>query len=143
MLQRVWHCCGTLAMLCCAMLIGCSGTDPTAPEGLEVPGRLVKDGQPASLENFEEGYNYYEVTLQPAAGNTKFSDNVKQDGSFTIRGIKPGKYKVGVAKIVTGQEGPNDEWLGKYAPQNSTVEVDVQEGQEVTVDLAQLGVPNT
>jgi len=144
MLQRASFWCRAIAVLFCAVVVGCQGegTDAGFPEQkegeVEVKGRLLDGGQPASMANYMDGYNYYQITLLPAAGEGKGGTvQVGQDGTFTVIGLSPGKYKVGVAKIVTGTEA-EDEWKGKFAADKSKLTVDVTEGQEVTIDVKQL-----
>lgn len=144
MLQCTRFGCLVIAVLFCAAMAGCQkeGVEAGFPAekargGIEVKGRLLEGGQPASMPNYLDGYNYYTVTLVPEGAGEQGMCAVAQDGTFAIPGMQPGKYKVGVAKIVTGQEA-EDEWKGKFAADKSKLTVDVAEGQELTIDLKQL-----
>jgi hypothetical protein len=136
MLQRMSFWCGLVAVTCVSLAVGCQGGDTVPMEGIEVSGKLLDGGQPATLPNYEEGYNYYEITLTAVGGGSGGSDSVDADGSFTIRGIEPGTYSVAVSKSIYEEEDSGDEWIGGMDPQNSTVTVEAVEGQEITVDLA-------
>lgn len=143
MLQRaiVWY--GSLAALCCVVAVGCGGGD-TPDVGIRAQGRLVQGGQPATLADFQDGYNFYQLTFKPAGGTGAGTlASVNQDGTFETQGIEPGKYRVGIAKIVTGTEGAVDEWGGKYNSPDSSLEVDVQKGQDIVIDMDKLGVPKS
>jgi hypothetical protein len=61
----------------------------------------------------------------------------EEPGAFELadqngRPIPPGRYRVAVA---LGPEG-RDELQGKFGPENTPIEVEVKEGQDVVIDLA-------
>jgi hypothetical protein len=138
MAQRTMVWLGILGMLNCMVLAGCGGGDAGAPvAGVTATGKLLDGGQPAKLADYQDGYVYYEVSFVPTAGGAGMSNSVAEDGSFDITGIEAGSYKVGVAKIVTGDEAA-DEWQGKHSADKSPVTVQVEEGKEITVDLKEV-----
>ncbi len=140
MFHRIGFSCGSFAVLCFVAVAGCGGSrSAVQDEGISVGGRLVQGGQPASMENYQESYNFYQLTFMPVGGGKGATADVAADGSFEVRGISPGKYRVGVVRIVTGDEASQEEWNAKHGVEKSSLEVDIAEGQEVTVDLDKLG----
>ena len=135
MLQRKLFWCGAFAALCCAVNVGCGGGED---EGVDVGGKLVEGGQPPSIKDYQEGYNYYEVFFAPPDGGKQYSENVAEDGSFELQRIPPGTYTVGVCKMVSGEQGNVDEWGGKYEPANSSVTVEIQSDKGITIDLDEI-----
>ena len=121
----------------CLLLSGCGGQGGAPQVGVVVSGKLLKGGQPVTLENYSDGYNYYEISLTPVdEGGQGGNGNADGAGDFKIHNVKPGSYRVGVIQIVDA-DASNDALEGKYAVTDFTVQV--EEGKELTIDLDELG----
>jgi hypothetical protein len=150
-LKRAW--CGLLCVLACVAIAGCGSGEKLTT----VTGKVVRDGQPIAIQDYEEGENCLSVTFIPLdadgkrkAGASTFSQDVAEDGSFEIRGlmgdgIPVGKYRVSVS--MAGQEdeeedeaagGATDEY-SSFGPDNSPFVFDITGGDELMIDLATAG----
>ena len=149
MFQPKWIVREAAALACCALVLAVGCTNEAPRGGVVASGTLLEGGQPAALADYEEEQRYYELEFVPLGDDGSlqtgvvFKANVAADGSFEVRnfddsGITPGKYRVGVYKMAMNDEegAPADEWNEKFAPQYSSITVDIQEGAPVEVDIA-------
>jgi hypothetical protein len=130
-----------------AAAAGCTPTDAPAPgDAKPVPkGRIVRGGGPVgpAARNLPPGDSGFRVTfirLGPDdPGKRIVASNLSdQPGAFELVGqdvkpIPPGRYRVAVH---VGPEGGKDQLEGKYGPENSPIEVEVKEGEDLVIDLA-------
>lgn len=123
-----------LAGLLGILLTGCGGYKPDV--GVVVTGKIVKGGQPLSVPNMDTGEGFVATQLFPVvtqAGDTPpegaNGTYNKSDGSvkfeYAGRGIKPGKYRL----IVDANDGANDVLGGKFAVDQSKIEITVPENK--------------
>jgi hypothetical protein len=129
---------------------GCEPSAATSPNNKKVvlapKGRIVRDGAPLkvptgrALPPGDSGFRVTFIRLGPTDAGKQISANVLGDepGGFELLGqdgkpIPPGRYRVAV---VVGPEGGRDQLGGKYGPDNSPIEVEVKEGEDLVIDLA-------
>ena len=131
------------------MAAGCNDGQPKPEAGKTIPkGRILKNGLPLkptekTLANMPPGDPGMEVVFIKVGGadaGEEIPARIKDEppGSFDLvgaeaRGIPPGKYRVA---ITLGPVGGRDELKGKYSRENSKIEVEVKEGEDVVIDLA-------
>jgi hypothetical protein len=122
---------------------------PKAAEGKVIPkGRILKNGLPLKLDESRQanlppgdpGLQVIFVKLGGADAGTEYDARIISEppGSFELigaegKGIPPGRYRV---MIILAVVGGNDELKGKYGRENSKVEIEVKEGEDVVIDLA-------
>jgi len=128
---------------------GCRDRGPRAAEGKVIPkGRVLKNGLPikagesgkTNLPPGDPGLQVIFVKLGGADAGTEYNARVIPEpaGSFELigaegKGIPPGRYRI---MIILAPYGSDDEFKGKYGRQNSKIEVEVKEGEDVVIDLA-------
>lgn len=126
---------------------GCTPTGaPVADEGKVIPGcRILQNGLPirpsgASLPPGDPGLRitFIKLDTEDAGKEMLASITDEEEGTFELvgpegKGIPPGKYRVA---LFLGPEGGEDQLKGKYARENSPIEVEVVEGKDVVIDLA-------
>jgi hypothetical protein len=149
MIRLKWGCSASLCALLCMAVAGCGGGEKL----VTVTGKVLQDGQPISIENYEEGVESLSVAFIPLdeGGNPKadarsYSHDVQEDGSFEIRGdmgdgIPVGKYRVAVSRVseAAEEEGGDDLWKGKFGPENSPFVFDINGSHDVEIDIAKTG----
>jgi len=111
-----------------SLLVGCSGGNPPAKTGVIVVGKVVKGGQPLTVERTPPGEPPAEVVFVPLfTGGERESQGLKPDGTFEEvgqeKGIKPGKYRLAVFHFVKGRG--SDGLEGAFSEQKSPIEIDV------------------
>jgi hypothetical protein len=105
---------------------GCWG--PKRPAGLALQGRILKGGAAIPLDPalVEVAAAFVSVEMQRCdeAGTLVFTTSVQTtpDGTFEVRGLEPGTYKIGV----TCRDGSPDElFRGRLATERSGISIDV------------------
>ncbi|MEX1039240.1 MAG: hypothetical protein WDZ51_01320 [Pirellulaceae bacterium] len=130
----------------CLTGIGCGGEMGL----ITVTGKVVENGQPIDVPDYEEGVNNLRVIFVQldesgsAIEQAAQMANVRQDGTFTMvgnlgGGIEPGSYRVGIQNIGTGGDGSEgvDLWDGKHGPSSSTFVYEISgSNKDLTIDLA-------
>ena len=136
MIQYPWRWFGLIAALCCTLGAGCGGGGGT--QGITVKGRLVNGGQNAVPEGgYKEGSRYFAVQLfsvdasgKPTAGSG--DREVKEDGTFELDNVTPGKYRVAV---FFKNELDIDRWGNKFGPDTTPLTCEVKPGEELKIDI--------
>lgn len=110
------------------MLAGCSGGNPPAKVGVIVKGKVLKGGQPLTVEKTPPGEVPAEVVFMPLfPDGERESQGLKPDGTFEEigqeKGIKPGKYRLAVLHFVKGRG--SDGLNGAFSEQASPIEVEI------------------
>lgn len=115
-----------LVVGCCLGGSGCWG--PKRPVGLALQGRILKGGAAIPLDPalVEVAAAFVTVDVQrfDEAGTLVFTTSAQTapDGSFEVRGLEPGTYKIGV----TCCDGSPDElFRGRLAAERSGISFDV------------------
>jgi len=137
-----------IALLVFAASTGCKD-GPRAAEGKVIPkGRILKNGLPLKVGESgqpgvppgDPGLQVIFVKLGGADAGTEYNARIipEPPGSFDLigaegKGIPPGRYRV---MIILAVVGGNDELKGKYGRENSKVEIEVKQGEDVVIDLA-------
>ena len=152
MIRLKWGCSASLCALLCMAMAGCGGGEKL----VTVTGKVLQDGQPISIENYEEGVESLSVAFIPLdeggnrkAGARSYSQDVQEDGSFEILGdmgdgIPVGKYRVAVSRISEDEEEDEDrprrkdDMLSKFGADNSPFVFDIPSG-EVVIDISNPG----
>src|SRR5262245_25394215 len=116
------------AALVAVALVGCSNGNPPAKTGVIVTGKVLKGGQPLTVEKSPPGEPPAEVVFIPLfPGGEREAQWLKPDGSFEEigqqKGIKPGKYRLAVLHFVKGRG--SDGLGGAFSEQASPIEIDV------------------
>lgn len=126
---------------------GCTPSGvPEADDGKVIPeGRILKNGLPvrptaAGLPPGDPGLKVTFIKVGTADAGKEMMANIsdEEEGTFELvgpegKGIPPGKYRVA---LFLGPEGGEDEFKGKYSRENSPIEVEVEEGKDLVIDLA-------
>jgi hypothetical protein len=99
-----------------------------------VIGSIVRGGQPLTV-----GPNgYIQVTLRPDVGpDDQFTDSIgrcEKDGSFTIREVRPGKYRVGINQFDPTPQTDKLNWA--YAPGSTKIIREIDGKAPLAIDLA-------
>jgi hypothetical protein len=140
----------SLGLLCAVVIAaGCNDHKPRAEEGKVIPkGRILKGGlplQPAETASGkfppgDPGMEIVFIKLGTADAGTEIKARLMEEppGSFDLigaegRGITPGKYRVA---IHLGPVGSADQLKGKYSRSQSKITIEVKEGEDVIIDLA-------
>lgn len=128
--------------------LGCGNPGmPEAAEGRVIPhGRILENGVPirtsesANLPPGDPGFTvtFIKLGTADAGSETTAIINEEEPGTFELigddgKGIVPGKYRVAVS---VGPEGGKDALKGKFSKENSKIEVEVKEGEDLVIDLA-------
>ena len=107
--------------------------------------RVLKNGLPVrptgeNLPPGDPGLKVVFVKLGSADAGKEMTASLadEEEGTFGLvgpegKGIPPGKYRV---VLFLGPEGGEDQFKGKYGRENSPIEVEVEEGKDVVIDLA-------
>ena len=124
---------------------GCGEKNGPA-EGRTMPkGRILENGLPVKVDttNLPPGDPGLQVTFIKLGGVDAGEEAEAQiidaaEGSFELigadgKGITPGKYRVAVTMAPYGSP---DLLKGKYSRENSKIEVEVKEGEDLVIDLA-------
>jgi hypothetical protein len=148
MIRLKWGCFASFGALLCLAMAGCGGGEKL----VTVTGKVVQDGQPISIEGYEEGMECLSVAFIPLdeggnrkAGARSYSQDCQEDGSFEILGdmgdgIPVGKYRVAVSRVSeAAEEGEDDLWKGKFGPDNSPFIFDINGSHDVQIDIAKAG----
>ncbi len=109
-------------------LCGCGGSHAA------VSGKVVEDGK--SYQHTGENIN-----IVMAGPSHTLSATVQKDGSFKFygtenKGLKPGKYKIGISSDVEGAPGVKKR-VKDVEPEKSNMEVELAGGESIslTIDL--------
>ena len=135
------------SFLCLTPLImGCGGESGETAEGRTKPqGRILNNGLPVEVDthNLPPGDPGMQVTFIKIDSADAGAEHVAQiidasQGTFEVigadgKGIPTGKYRVA---IVMAPVGGKDVFQGKYSRKKSPIEIDVQEGADVVIDIA-------
>ena len=135
-----------IAVITGLVLIGCDSHGPRAADGKVIPrGRILQNGLPvkATGENLPPGDPGMSVRFIAIGGIDAGKEFLAQmgdeeDGSFELigpdaKGIPPGKYRV---EIFLAPEGGTDQFKGKYSRENSPIEVEIKEGEDLVIELS-------
>lgn len=128
-----------------AVVIGCSKKD-TLPGRTKAKGRILENGLPikVNVSNLPPGDPGLQITFI-RIGSVEAGDEYDAriidaaQGTFELigaegKGIPPGKYRVAITMAPIGSE---DVLKGKYSREKSKVEVEVEEGKDLVIDIAQ------
>jgi len=127
--------CGIALLLVALSCVGCSDTKRNS--GFEISGRVQQDGKPIPLDpalaEVAAAYVSLDVQQYDDAGTLMFSTSTQAapDGSFTVRGLQPGRYKLGISCF---NGGPDDVFRGRLAAEKSGIEV-VLGSEPQTIEL--------
>lgn len=135
-----------LACLVLLPVLGCGGDKNKPAEGRSKPkGRILENGLPIKVrtENLPPGDPGMKVTFirlgsADAGQETQAMILDAKEGAFELigsdaKGIPPGKYRVA---LFMGPEGGSDYFKGKYSGDKSKIEVEVKEGEDLVIDVA-------
>ena len=124
-------------------MLGCGGGGYEEPSySTVVTGKITKGGQPLTVNTAEFGdYARIEMTfLSLDTEGLAYGVTVAQDGTFELQvpeeAVVSGKFRVAVAHF---PDGESDALKGKFGEENSPIEVEITPGQEVLIDLDQVG----
>lgn len=136
---------GLLGVALSLSLFGCGSRDNVAEGRTKPKGRILDNGLPlkADATNLPPGDPGMSVTFI-RIGSVDAGEEIEAriidatDASFELigadgKGIPPGKYRVAV---VLAPFGGFDYLKGKYSRENSKIEVEVKEGEDLVIDLA-------
>jgi hypothetical protein len=150
---------GLIAAVCVVALALACGCGAGGPRGVKVKGKLVKNGQPVSVdlppgkplppgESARMKVWFYpvkadnEVIVDAGGGVTALGGEpatVESDGSFWLTGSKGTGIPAGKYRIVVTHTDPftgKDLLKGAYSEAGSKVTRDVTGEQEIVIDLA-------
>ncbi|HSQ56658.1 MAG TPA: hypothetical protein VLM40_13025 [Gemmata sp.] len=129
-----------------ALAAGCGSSKDKTAEGRTKPkGRILENGLPVKVDTSKlpPGDPGLQVTFIKIGGVDAGEETDAQitdagTGTFELfgadgKGIPPGKYRVAV---VLAPVGSADALKGKYSRDNSKIEVEVKEGEDLVIDLA-------
>jgi len=125
-------CCATLGVMLLELVGGCS----SGPAKVDITGKLLKDGQPLQVSKTGQVTVRF-ISQEPpdVEKEQNKSATVDPTGSFTIKGIYVGKYRVAVTQT-DAYRGP-DVMKGTFGTNNSPIFRDVaSNGQFIEIDLA-------
>jgi hypothetical protein len=136
-----------LAVLFAAAAAGCgSDVGKTAAGKTKPKGRILENGLPIKLntQNLPPGDPGLQVTFI-RIGSVEAGEEIQAriisaaEGTFELignegKGINPGKYRVA---ITLAPFGSADQLKGKYSREKSKIEVEVKEGEDLVIDIAQ------
>ncbi len=126
-----------LPLLACLVLAGCGGGEES---GVEVRGRLTRDGKPLVVDpqQREVGIGGVEICFYRIGEDGKPTDQGEMtqadaEGNFDLPDrIDPGRYRIAVKHLVGGA----DALQGKFDRQNSPIFRQITVGEELIIDLA-------
>ena len=139
------------AALTAALLVplagGCAGKKDEVAEGRTKPkGRILDNGLPlkpkmqSNMPPGDPGMKVVFVRLGGSDAGQEIQAVIHEPSEATFeligvdgKGITPGKYRVAVT---LGPEGGQDQLKGKYTRENSKIEVEVKEGEDLVIDIA-------
>jgi hypothetical protein len=142
------------------LLVGCGSKAPDAPK-VSARGKILVKGQPWKMKAEENiamlkgtkappgappgaggpgGGGGVQITFSPV-GSFPGADAVMgkidpNTGTFDIPAISPGKYKISLG--IAGQMGGGDPFDGKFAPNVSKIEREVDGKSEIVIDISKL-----
>jgi hypothetical protein len=128
------------------VLVGCKSKDKTAEGRTKPKGRILENGLPirvnsSKLPPGDPGMQVTFVKLGGADAGEEINAVVTDaaQGAFELigadaKGIPPGKYRV---VLVLAPHGSDDVLKGKYSREKSKIEVEVKEGEDLVIDIAQ------
>ena len=124
---------------------GCKSDNNTAEGRTKPKGRILENGLPIKVrtQNLPPGDPGMSVTFI-RIGSVDAGEEIQAqiidaaEGSFELigadaKGIPPGKYRVAVT---LAPEGGTDALKGKYSREKSKIEVEVREGEDLVIDVA-------
>lgn len=127
-----------LPLIAAVQLVGCGGE--SAPQGTVVRGKILKGGQPITIDDPTAESPMVQVLLIPTFSEAgEEPADLAADGSFEIvgpgNGIVPGKYKIAVE--ARASFSAPDKLNGKFSAQNTPIVRDIQGTQMDlgTIDL--------
>jgi hypothetical protein len=132
------------------VVVGCDSSGrPKAEAGKVIPkGRILKNGLPlkpsentlAKMPPGDPGMEIVFIKLGGADAGEEIRARIQEEppGTFDLigaegKGITPGRYRVA---ITLGPFGSKDEFKGKYSREKSKIDIEVKEGEDVVIDLA-------
>jgi hypothetical protein len=133
----------TVALLCFAS--GCGSKDKTAEGRTKPKGRILENGLPVTIDSSklppgDPGLQITFIRLGSVDAGEEIDAQVTDaaQGTFELigadaKGIPPGKYRVAVT---IAPHGSADALKGKYSREKSKIEVEVEEGKDLVIDLA-------
>ena len=133
-----------VAALLSHSLVGCSPSNKTAEGRTKPKGRILENGLPIKVKtgNLPPGDrdvgDLHQDRLSRCRAGDRGPDHRRAEGSFELigpdaKGIPPGKYRVAV---VLAPYGGRDFFKGKYSREKSKIEVEVKEGEDLVIDVA-------
>ena len=123
--------CQLVCLIVLSVVVGCGGYKPAS--GVTVKGKVTKGGVPLTVPNMAAKVGSVKIDLFPVHSDPQDERDAPgtlggTDGSFEIagggKGIKPGKYKL---SVVADPGDGQDQLGGKFAGQNSPIEVDISD----------------
>lgn len=133
------------AALVCICALSCADKSAPAEGRVKPRGRLLENGLPLKVDTTnmppgDPGMKITFVRLGSADAGEEIAARIFEaaEGSFELigadgKGIPPGKYRV---TVTVGPEGGADRLKGKYSRDKSKIEVEVKEGQDLVIDVA-------
>jgi hypothetical protein len=128
------------------LAVGCGGKKDTAEGRTKPKGRILQNGLPVKVEakNLPPGDPGLQVTFIQI-GTVDAGEEIDAqiidaaEGTFELigadaKGIPPGKYRVALLMAPAGSE---DRLKGKFSREKSKIEVEVKEGEDLVIDIAQ------
>jgi hypothetical protein len=111
-----------------ALLTGCGSSNPSAPIGVQVTGKILKGGMPLTGDpRLPPEEPPGEVVFVTAGNSDNEAEPLKADGSFTEKGwekgIKPGKYKLAVFHFTQGRG--SDGLQGFFGNETTPIEIEI------------------
>ncbi|HZT82974.1 MAG TPA: carboxypeptidase-like regulatory domain-containing protein [Gemmataceae bacterium] len=123
-----------------AMVLLLSGCTKGGGKKVAVKGRVVDGGRPvtvpADLPPGDPGIRVIFLSADremKKAGEAYNAVVNPQDGTFEVKDIPPGKYRIAVS---VGAFGTPDKYGDKFSQDNSQIVRDVKGGEDIVIDLA-------
>jgi hypothetical protein len=150
MLESTHGCCRWLTLVAVGFsalfLVGCNSSAVRPEDGKVIPrGRILENGLPVKINaaNLPPGDPGMSVTFI-RIGSVDAGEEIEaqiidaEECSFELigadaKGIAPGKYRVAISLAPVGGQ---DQFKGKYNREKSKIEVEVKEGEDLVIDLA-------
>ena len=135
------------------LLVGCGTKVPDAPK-VSARGKIVNKNQPWKMKADENttmpkgtkappgaggtGGSGVQITFSPVGSfpgaDAVFAKIDPATGTFDVPAISPGKYKISLG--IAGQMGGGDPFEGKFTPNVSKIEREVDGKTEIVIDIS-------
>jgi hypothetical protein len=129
-----------------AALAGCGGNQGASGPKVKARGRILKNGLPIKSETATQhlppgdpGLQVIFIKVGTADAGAEIPATVidASEGTFELtgpdgKGIPPGRYRVAVLLAPIGSA---DAFKGKYDRDNSKIEVELKDGEDLVIDL--------